>query len=488
MLKSIVPIMHYILGGKMSFIRYKNVNGRMYAYEITAYWDAKLQKSRQKSEYLGAIDNIGDKPRKKEIIQKLQLDFGDGYLLHKFIAKLDFYEVIQDTFVEKFPGFLPLICYRLCMQSAMYNAENWLDGNITRVLFANIKLSSQDISYMLKKLGNESIQRAFLTKYLAKIKKSSRAILIDATSLPNSSDVVFNSWGHNDNGMTKQLRMLCVVDQNDGQPLFYRALPGNMLDMSTLQNTMAELKEMDLSCSFVLLDAGYFSEDNTHELYKQNIHFLTRMQKSRLIYKELVNEKLSDIETVQYATASGKRGIFAKRVEIELYTHKAYAYIVLDPVRKGKEMQELLIEYGQDPKSSITQSDLSNCGIVIFISSLKLDSKEVVSHYYTRMQVEQVFSFCKSDLQLLPLRKHSEETMSGYLFLQFIILIIFIHLRNAIVDEYTVEQALLIARNIKCKIVGKDVLIAEFTKKQKEIYKLCGIEIPKSCKVALNQM
>ena len=48
-------------------------------------------------------------------------------------------------------------------------------------------------------------------------------------------------------------------------------------------------------------------------------------------------------------------------------------------------------------------------------------------------------------------------------------------MRNAVCDKYTVEQALLFARNIKCKIFGKDVLIAEFTKKQKEIYKLCGV-------------
>ena len=78
--------------------------------------------------------------------------------------------------------------------------------------------------------------------------------------------------------------------------------------------------------------------------------------------------------------------------------------------------------------------------------------------------------------------------MSGYLFIQFIILIIFIQIRNAVCSKYTVEQALLLSRNVKCKIFGNDVLIAEFTKKQKEIYKFCGIEIPKSCKIKINQI
>lgn len=472
----------------MSFIRYREVKGHIYAYEITAYWDTNLKKPRQKTEYLGVVDKMGDFPTKKKIIPKLQLDFGDGYLLHKFIARLSCHEIIQEVFSDQFPELLPLICYRLCVQSAMYNADIWLEGNITKVLHHNIKLSSQDISVLLKRLGNENIQRNFFTKYLAKVKRSAKNILIDATSLPSSSEISFNSWGHNDNGMSKQLRMLCVVDQENGQPLFYRAVPGNILDMSTLQNTLTELKEMELSCSFVLLDAGYFSEDNTNKMYEQNINFLTRMQKSRLIYKTLIETELFDLETVAYVAKSGKRGIFAKCVEIKLFNHRAYAYIVLDPVRKGKEMQDLLTEYDKNAKSEIQQSELDGCGIVIFVSSLKLDAKDVVCYYYTRMQVEQVFSFYKSDLQLLPLRKHSDETMSGYLFIQFIILIVFIHIRSAICDKYTVEQALLLTRNVKCKIFGNEILIAEFTKKQKEIYKLCCVEIPKSCKIKISQI
>lgn len=98
------------------------------------------------------------------------------------------------------------------------------------------------------------------------------------------------------------------------------------------------------------------------------------------------------------------------------------------------------------------------------------------------MQIEQVFSFYKTDLQLLPLRKHSEETLSGYLFLQFLVLVVFIQFRNAINEKYTVEQALIVTRNLKCKIFGNFISIAEYTKKQKEVYELCKINIPKNWK------
>jgi len=39
----------------MSYIRYKKVGDREYAYEITAYWDKKKQHSKQHSKYLGIV-------------------------------------------------------------------------------------------------------------------------------------------------------------------------------------------------------------------------------------------------------------------------------------------------------------------------------------------------------------------------------------------------------------------------------------------------
>ena len=47
----------------------------------------------------------------------------------------------------------------MCMQTAMYNAESWFEGNIARILFNESNLSSQNISKVLKSLGNENIQR-----------------------------------------------------------------------------------------------------------------------------------------------------------------------------------------------------------------------------------------------------------------------------------------------------------------------------------------
>ncbi len=357
----------------MSYIVHKIIGGRKYAYEITSYWDSETKSTKKKQQYIGGVEDTS-KRHKKFLTQEVPVGCGDTYLVYKFMERLDIYEILTKSLGKISRDLIPLMCYRLTMQSAMYNAELWLDGNIAKILFDGIDLSSQNISKVLKKIGTEEVQRKFFEKYLSTVNSTTKKIMIDATSLPNDCDNRFNSWGHNDNGMSKQMRMICVVDQETQQPLFYRSLPGNLLDLSSLQNTLLELSKLNIKCDFVLLDAGYFSEENTNELYKQKIDFLTRMPKSRVLYKQLIQTEIADLENIKYATTSGKRGIFAKCVKVDLHNHKADAYIVLDPIRKGKEAQDLVIEHIQDQAKDAEskQQELAGCGIVIFISSIEI--------------------------------------------------------------------------------------------------------------------
>lgn len=464
----------------MSFIRHKIINGHMYAYEITAFWDPEIKKNRQKTKYLGRVGEDGKIAEKKTQQEKLQLDFGNTFLLNEFCKTLKINTTLEAIFTNICPELKPLLFYRLCEQSAMYNAKDWWEGNVVSKLFKNVNLSSQHISKILKLLGSENIQRDFFVNYLNSIGPVEQGIIIDATSLPNRSKVSFNSWGYDEGTIDKQIRMLCVLDQTSKIPMFYRYLPGNILDVSTLGQTIAELNLLGVKSKYVLIDAGYFSESNVKELYEQKIDFLTRIPSSRTIYKKLLAEQTVDLESIKYATKCGTRGLFVKRVEVDLYEYKAYAYIVLDPARKAKEIQQKMVEY-IDNSQECMAPNLANCGIMMLIGSKALNPETVVSDYYLRQSVEQVFGFYKDDLGLLPLRGHSDETIRGYLLLQFITLLIFIELRQKLDSKYTVEQALNITRNLKCKVFEKQLLIAEQTKKQREIYNLCGVIVPKNC-------
>ena len=120
-------------------------------------------------------------------------------------------------------------------------------------------------------------------------------------------------------------------------------------------------------------------------------------------------------------------------------------------------------------------------GIMVLFSSFPIEKERVVEMYYMRTKVEQLFGYSKDDLQLLPLRVHTEEGLRGYLFLMFITVVVYKLLKDALKNKYTVEEAMLIMRNLKCKVYDDEILVTEPNKRQNEISSLLNIIMPKKC-------
>lgn len=61
--------------------------------------------------------------------------------------------------------------------------------------------------------------------------------------------------------------------------MFFRYLPDNIVDVSSLSIKIEELTKAGIK-NFVLIDAGFFSEDKIKERYEKGIDFLTRLPSS----------------------------------------------------------------------------------------------------------------------------------------------------------------------------------------------------------------
>jgi transposase len=263
--------------------------------------------------------------------------------------------------------------------------------------------------------------------------------------------------------------------------LFYRYVPGNIADVSTLKATIEELKTLGIQHSFALLDAGYCSEANIKLLREHKIDFLMRLPAGRVLYKETIQKHYNKLESLANAVQYGKRSLFVKAHKVDLYGKEAYIYTILDPAKKTKDYSKLIQARADAPEEIDEEADdfaFKKAGIFTLISSQKIPEQEVLSSYYNRQSIEQVFGFAKSDLDLLPIRCHSDSTIRGYLFLQFLLLIVFIELREKLAGHFTVEQALLTTRALKCKVYDDTLIIQELTKNQKKIFDLAHIIVP----------
>lgn len=470
----------------MSFIRFQKFGKQDYAYEITAYWDKKTKSPKQKSRYLGVVIDKEKKIFERRIQhrenERLILDYGDAFLIKKFFEQTGFEQLLQRVFGNALQNILALLSYRLCHGSAMMYAKTWFDGSYAKLQYRDVDLSSQRVSEFLKLLSDEGLQRKFFHEYIPTIPKGKSGIVIDGTSLPNQIHIPLTAWGLSGEEIDKQIRFLLIVDEKSRQPLYFRTLAGNILDVSTLSNSIQELKQYGIEKAFTFADAGFFSENNILELYKNEMNFLIRLPSQRILYKELVMNHAKNIEAPANIVRNEKRGLFVKQVEVNLFGKNAFAYLVLDPKRKGRETDRLIIQNVDEAEKQEAELEyaLSTRGLMILVSSFPILKTEVVQTYYLRQVAEMLFGFSKDDLALLPLRVHSEDNLRGFLFLQFITLIAFTRLKQKLGQEYTVEEALLTMRNLKCKVFSKEVIIGELTKKQKEITEKLGVLMTKS--------
>lgn len=97
----------------------------------------------------------------------------------------------------------------------------------------------------------------------------------------------------NHNGeINNEVRLIYVVQRGTGMPIYMRYIPGNVVNVSTLLTTIAELKALKVDTKFAILDAGYLTLESMGIFLDQKISFLARVKKSWSFYKEIVKKQL----------------------------------------------------------------------------------------------------------------------------------------------------------------------------------------------------
>jgi transposase len=414
--------------------------------------------------------------------EKLILDYGDTYALWQVITQSGLGEIYASVLPNEQDTLNALLCFKLLVGSAFDNAQTWYSGNYACLLFPKAQLDGRRISELLKRLGDEGVQRKFFELHLSKTIGIESEVIIDSTGLPNEIDIPLSQFGNHGGESEQETRLILVIDQQTGKPLYFRLVAGNIVDVSTLITTIAEFKKLGVKSTFALLDGGYYSENNIKALYGNNISFLTRLNSGRVLYKELIRDSVPTLEAAQNVVRYNNRALFVERRDVDLWGNKGFAYICCDIKRKGIETDRFLLEALEDKLSNEEVTDkLKFKGKFVLLSNRELSPRDIIPLYYTRQSAEQLFGIGKSQLNFLPLRVHSEETLRGLLLLNFMALTLQNHLQSLLNGKYTVEKAMDEMANLHCKTYPNgSYIIQEPTKRQKDILSLLNVTTPNS--------
>jgi len=420
---------------------------------------------------------------KKDRKEQLILDFGDLFFLDWYIGEIGLRPSVDAVGYGNPDTLYAMICYYIVCSMANSHAGSWWEGSYARILYPKANLSSQRISDFLAAIGNEHSQRAFFQEYFASLSRSRvrlKNVLIDSTGLPNSVHFPLTAISNHNGEISSEVRLIYVVHQKTGLPIYFRYCAGNVIDASTLIRCVEELKALGVDVNFAILDAGYYTNGNIRELSERKISFISRMKENYVLYKELVAAHLDTLAEKENLVEYNGRYVYLKCVECEVEGHHAYSYIGLDIERKSSEAQRTFKRATANNMSVGQVFDaMEKQGVFILVASRRIAKAKVLPLYYTRQQIEQVFDIGKNYADMLPIRVHSEETFRGHLLLTFIATVIIKQIQDSLAKTAITPLSLFHdLRNQKCKVYSDRVIALEAFKKANDCYKHFKLECP----------
>lgn len=332
--------------------------------------------------------------------EKLILDFGDAWFLQEYLSRHPFYGSIQNTLPSESDTLLALVSYRLLNnKGASCHARIWYEGNYSHLAFPYANLTGQNICRIMKELGREEIQRCFFGEYMSSIYGDGGAagILVDSTGVPNAIKMDVTQISSHNGDISREVRLIHVIDRDNGMPIYFRYVSGNTIDVSTLITTVSELERYGVSVSHAILDAGYFSEKNAAGLFESGIPFMTRLAPNRTVFKEAAAGNLDGLMSQKYAHRYGERLVFIKKIPVIVCGHAAYVYLCIDADMYLLQHKKTMLNALDDGKDSDeTDAAIKRLGVFAILASEEISEDELLPMYYTRQQVEQVFDISKN--------------------------------------------------------------------------------------------
>jgi hypothetical protein len=414
------------------------------------------------------------------------LDFGPAFLVDGLAGQAGLAGLFRAALPSRADSLMALVAYRILERGPYSQAQDWLDGSWASRLYPKAQLSSQRISDLLAALGDEGVQRAFFAEHIARVAGQAlkAGVMIDSTGLPNRISFPLTAASNHNGQVSVEARLVLVVDRATRLPLLFRHIPGNVVDVSTLRTTAAELRALGVDIGLIVTDAGYYSEANIDALYAAGTPFLGRLQPNRKLRKRLVADLAAQVLSPRNLVAYQDRLLGAAAVEAELAPGRdGWAYVFCDLERHNRESLAYLrgaLADGEDPDEMARRAQRT--GFFVIASSARYPVGEVLPLYYERQCVEEMFGVDKSRLDLLPLRVHSEATFKGHLMLGFMASLVYLDLRRRFDNstDLNAPKTLALARNLKCKVWDRLAIVQEPVKRMKQAAELLKLEIPET--------
>lgn len=371
--------------------------------------------------------------------------FGDSYLLMKFLEKAGLTDILRTVFPKdsEFERLLAHVIHGIMRNGSRITCDNFIEKSFASYVLGDISVSSLRVdTEFFAMMGRDKSRMAFFQDFVQSMKKTDpgfgKGCYIDSTPLPNSiQDNPFDALCcHGLNSSEVQMRLILVLDDATGLPVWYDIIPGNILDLNTVMNVVNDVADsLGIEINSLVLDAGYVSKELIQAFHNGTEKTVIGRMPARKGYpfKELYWQVKPLIGKGKYAFVRKKHLYFGYKKPIELFGQPLYAYVYVDHQNAMQRFRDYLIDHPEEYETLKNHEKdwyTVKFGYFVLISNIDTTPEELLTQYFCRTEIETVFKAGKDYLELMPLRKWTDQTVRGKILYDVINTIILLMLRK----------------------------------------------------------
>lgn len=427
--------------------------------------------------------------------------FGDTFLLLEFLKKARLLSALRSVF-PKNQDYERVLCHVLhgvLKDGSKISCDNFIEKSFASYVLDDIPESTLRCdTRFFSLMGEDDTRMAFFRNFVKVMQDSDpafgKACYVDSTPLPNDiEDNPFNTLScHGVSASDVMVRLVLVLDEATGLPVWYDIIPGNVLDINTIMNVVNDVADsLGIIIDSLDLDAGYVSKDLVSAFHIGTEKTLIGRMPARkgYPYKELYWEVKSIIGKGKYSFVRKHHVYFGHRKDITLFDQKEYAYVYVDQYNALKKYSDYLVNH-PDEFEAMKDRDKDwltvKFGYFVLVSNIDTTPEKLLTDYFGRCEIETVFKTSKEYLELLPISKWTDLTVRGKILHDIIDTIVVLLLRKEM-DSSGISTSELYGKtqSLMCFRNSAGMVTVETPSKQvKQYYNLIHTDVPAHVEVA----
>ena len=521
--------------------------GITYAYESVSYWNKEKQQSRAKRKCIGKVDpstgQIIPTRKKKQNVSThgknskrgpiatthtVRHFYGATYLFDKIGELLGITADLKHCFPETHQQ-IQSIAYYLILEdkNPLSRFPKW--SALHKHPYGQ-NIPSQRSSELFASITEEAREKFFRLQGKHRAEKEYWAY--DTTSISSYSNCLKQvKYGVNkDHDPLPQINLALLFGEKSNLPFYYRKLTGNITDVKTVKNLLADINFLGYKKVKLVMDRGFYSEANINALFKNHLKFLVATKLSLKYVKTELDRTRENIRT--WTNYSQKYDLYAKSTTIfwnytqerpykgdqtkgkrRLYFHIYYnsekaiederrqnilLMTLQEELESGKRNADHEKSYARyfdiqstpvrGIKAIARQNAINetkkNYGYFALISNDIKDPIEAIEIYRNKDLIEKAFGNLKERLNLRRTLVSSDLSLDGKLFVEFIALIYLSYIKKKMQEgnlfkKYTMQSLLDEFDVIECfEQKGCKKRWGEMTNRQIGLFSALGIAPP----------